>query len=468
MALLLRDYQDDLVDKLRAAFKIHRSVVLQMPTGSGKTACAGAVAQGLAARGLPLLALVHRHELVNQFTDTLERVGLGGRYGVIAAGRAPSPWASLQVASIQTLHRRPTLNLKPALIVIDECHHARAATWSEVLGRFPQARLLGLTATPARLDGKPLGLHFDHLVEGPSIGWLVVHGWCAQTTMKYVGRGILTRGMAKTAGDYNRKALGEALNRRAIAAPVKAFLTHARDRRAIFFGINTQDSKQVAELFGTSGIKAVHVDGKTPPKQRDRALREFAGGTVQVLCNVDIVSEGTDIPLCDCIIMGRPTLSLVRYLQEAGRAGRIEHGRDALIIDCVGNIWRHGAPDKERRWTLQGAEPAEPKEKGPSDRGGMRVCVHCATVYPASRGGTCPTCGKDQPLDIPEHLDVELLTRDGDTPVAAKPVNVMTQIRNELRRVIREGGGRRDIQELRERFGMNENWERNAISALRL
>ena len=441
-------------------------MIYQGATGSGKTALAAAIAEGLDARGKSLLALVHRHELVDQFTRTLDLVGLTGRYGVIAAGRAPSPWARFQVASIPTLHRRPHLDLDPDYVVVDEAHHARAKTWSEVIARFPRARILGLTATPARLDGKPLGAHFEALVQGPSIQWLVAHGRLAPVTMKYVGRGVLTQGVKKSGGDYNRRDLGDRLNKSVIAAPVAAYLRHARDRQAIFFAINTQDSRAVRDLFVENGVRAVHVDGKTPTGIRDNLIGEFRHGHAQVLCNVDIVSEGTDIPECSCVMMGCPTLSLVRYLQWVGRGMRVDHGRDCMALDLVGNFWRHGAPDKPRIWSLHTEEPEAKKKR--EQAVSMRVCVHCANVYPA-RSGECPACGQEQPMEIPKHLDVELLTRDGDEPVEPRSTDVMKEVRRELRALARNKTMcRSSVQDLRARFDLSPRWEQNALEALGL
>ena len=463
--LELRDYQALLVPELREGFITYRSICLQMPTGSGKTAIAGAIALGLARNGRSLLALVHRDELVDQMCATLDKVGLRGHYGIIAASRAPSPWAKLQVASIQTLYRRDHLELNPSIVVVDEAHHAKARTWEAVLDRFPRARRLGMTATPRRLDGKPLGTHFDHLVEGPSIPWLVAHGWLAPTTTKYVPRGVLTKGIRNVAGDYSRKDLGEQLNRKAIAAPVKAYLDHGPDRRAIYFGINTQDSEQVAALFREHGVTAVHVDGRTPKGERRQAVNEFRDGHIQVFCNVDIAGEGTDFPICDCVLMGLPTLSETRYLQQAGRAMRPEHGRDALIIDLVANVGRHGWPDDKREWDLTLDTSEKEGAKAPRQNVNMRVCVHCATVY-QSRRGECPSCGKKQPLETPKHLDIELMTRDKDEPITSRPS--MAEVRKELRRVVRDGRGRAGIREVRDRFGLNPRWEENAIAALGL
>ena len=461
----LRDYQTDLRQRLRDAFKTHRAVIMQLATGGGKTAVAGAIAEGLSSRGHGMLALVHRHELVKQFCKTLDDCGLGQHYGIIAAGRAATPWAPMQVASIQTLHRRPHLDLDPKYIVIDECHHAKAKTWEDVLNRFPKAKLLGMTATPGRLDGKPLGDHFEAIVEGPSIAWLVAHGWLAPTTIKYVSRGILTRGVKKMAGDYSKKELGEQLNSKVIAAPLRAFENYAKDRRVIFFAVNRRDSKDVADLFQARGYRAVHIDGTTPEPLRDRIMREFRDGVIQILCNVDIVSEGTDVPMCDCVMLGLPTLSLTRYLQHVGRGMRIEHGRDNLVLDLVGNFHRHGRPDIPRTWDLhQRADDEREQDRVVLPR--QKVCIHCATVYPSNKA-VCPSCGKEQPMDTPDHLDVDLI--GDDIPGGRKqPATTMASVRQELQRVIRAGGDRRDIHALREKYGMTERWATNAIEALNL
>ena len=461
----LRDYQAEDCDKLRAAFGRVRAVIYQLATGGGKTAVAAAVAEGLAARGHSMLALVHRRELVDQFANTLDRVGLKGRYGIIASGRAPTPWAKFQVASIQTLYRRQ-ITLDPLYVVVDECKHAKAKTWEEVLRRFPSAKILGLDATPARLDGKPLGDLFDEIVSGPSISWLVAHGWLAQITLKYVPRGITTKGIRRMAGDYSRKQLGERLNKRVIAAPVYAFFKYAQDRRVIFFGINRQDSKAVADKLRESGIRAAHVDAKTPVGVREQIIGEFRDGSIQVLCNVDIVGEGFDAPMCDCVMIGLPTQSLVRWLQMSGRCARPDHGRDGMVIDLVENFWRHGRPDLEREWFLHTDNERRTASEITTRIISQKICSNCATVY-ASRAGACPSCGHEKVLDVPKHLDMDLIG-DADGGIIQKPVSVMSKVRQELRTVIRNGAGRPAIQEIRRKHGLSSRWEKNAISALRL
>ena len=467
MSLVLRDYQEEVLGRLRDAFKRYRSVILQMPTGSGKTGVAAAVAEGLAKNGRSMLALVHRRELVDQFCETLEQVGLHGRYGVIASGRAPTPWAKFQVASIQTLYRRESLGSTPRYLVVDECHHARAKTWESVLSRFPNSKVLGLTATPSRLDGKPLGEHFEEIVEGPSIQWLTAHGWLAPITMKYAPRGISTKGIKTVAGDYNKKEVGERIDRKAIVAPVRAFLKYARDRRTIYFAVNTQDSEDVCSLLRQHGVRASHVDGETPVGLRRTIIGDFKRGDAQVLCNVDIVGEGTDVPQCDCVMLGSPTKSVTRYLQWCGRPVRPDHGRDALILDLVENFWRHGRPDTPRKWFLHLDQSAtnEASEVTVANTA-QRVCEECATVYPSTRK-QCPNCGESKTLPKPRHLEIDLTEGDigGMDP---KSKNSLAQVRNDLMAVVRQGGGRGAIREIREKHGLTARWESNAISALNL
>ena len=468
--ITLRDYQEECLAKLRLAFGRNRSVILQLATGAGKTAVAAAIAEGLAARGYSMLALVHRRELVDQFAETLERVGLHGRYGIIAAGRAPTPWAHFQIGSVQTLYRRPLAmpSYLPRYLVVDECRHVKAKMWEQVLARFPESKILGLDATPERLDGEPLGDHFDEIVEGPGIEWLVAHGWLAPVTLKYLPRGIVTRGIPRSAGDYNRSQLGKQVNDRVIAGPVNAFLKYARDRRTIFFAVNRRDSEAVADRLREKGVRAAHVDAQTPANTRDQLMREFRNGDIQVLCNVDIVSEGTDVPMCDCVMMGLPTMSLTRYLQQAGRAMRPDHGRDALILDLVGNFWRagFGRPDLPRSWYLHTTQNRNSASEVTVPGTSQKVCVGCATVYPG-RLTACPSCGQEKTMPLPKHLDIDLID-DDEGGILRKPTNVMSDVRRELRSLIRNRGGRAAVQEIRQKYGLNSRWEKNAISALNL
>ena len=404
--ITLRDYQEECLAKLRLAFGRNRSVILQMPTGSGKTAIAAAVAEGLAARGLSMLALVHRRELVDQFADTLERVGLYGNYGIIAAGRAPTPWAPFQIGSVQTLYRRPLemITRKPRYIVVDECRHAKAKMWEEVLARFPESKILGLDATPERLDGKPLGDHFDEIVAGPSIEWLVANRRLAPTTLKYVPRGIVTRGVPRVAGDYNRSRLGTQVSDRVIAAPVNAFFKYAVDRRVIFFAVNRRDSQAVADRLTARGVRAAHVDAQTPATLRDQLINEFRNGDVQVLCNVDIVGEGFDCPMCDCVMMGVPTMSLSEV---SANGGPVHEARSwpRRHVDRPGGelleIWEAGPPENLASAHREGPQRRQRSYRSPHVSKGLSRVRHglpCPTdrlplVWPGEDNACAPASG---------------------------------------------------------------------------
>ena len=460
----LRDYQEKCVEDLREAFRSVRSVILRLPTGTGKTAVAGEIARLIAERGNGVLALVHKRELVRQFCSTLDRVGLGGQYGVIAAGRAPSPWARFQVASVPTLHRRKAQNLNPRLVIIDECHHVKAKTWEEVLERFPTTKFLGLTATPERLDRKPLGDHFDSIVHGPTIAKLVEDGWMAPVTLKYAPQGLSTKGIKRNkSGELDPKQLGSRITKKVVVSAVNSYRRYGPDRLAIFFAVNRAHSKAVAEEFNSVGIRAAHIDGDTDSRLRDRRMAEFSAGEIRVLCNVDIVSEGTDVPMCDCVMMGCQTQSITRYLQWAGRPSRPDHGRDNLVLDLSENYWIHGRPDDERMWSLD--EIVETPNSGePAKPSNTRCCKNCATVFP-SYMGRCPDCNQEYTLDPPEQVDAELL---GDSQPSEADSFPMAMVRKELRKAIRRGNPKEGVSYIKEKFKLTDKWEKTTLEVLGL
>ena len=420
-----RDYQVLDVDSIRNALKTCRAVIYRLPTGGGKTMVAGMIAQGAARLGTSVLALVHRRELVKQFCGTLDQFGFAGQYGVIASGRTPTPWAKFQVASIQTLHRRKYLKLNPGIVFIDECHHVKAKTWEEVIGRFPNAQLIGLSATPKRLDGKPLGDIFGHIIHGPEIPDLVDQGHLARTLLKWPKHPLSTKGIRSLGGDFSKKDLGERIDRNVVVSAVNTFFRHDPTRLTIFFGVNIAHSQMVAQEFRDRGISAEHVDGHTDDDRRDHVMEEFRGGNVRVLCNVDIASEGANFPMCSSILDAAPTESLVRYQQRAGRAMRPDHGLDALYLDCAGNFWRHGAPDEIRPWDLETTAGPIPVDNPRSPARRLRCCSKCAAVFKA-RLNTCPECGHEcgpRPTDRDRHgVDRRRAARGGKVPAKAKAV----------------------------------------------
>ena len=398
-----RSYQTKLVRQTVEAVREARSACMVLPTGGGKTVCAAELARLAASIHSRTLLLVHRRELVRQAIDTLAEALPGLSVGVQAAGWPELPWAPLQVGSVMSMARRGDRGHPPRLVIVDEAHHARASTWETVLGRWPGVALVGLTATPQRLDGKGLGEHFARLVVGPSIHELVRAGHLAPTVTYRPNEAAMVdlRGLSRrAAGDYSRKELRRRAGARAIAAPVESYRRYAPGSRAIFFGFDRRHSEDVAARFREAGIRAEHVDGSDHPGRRDRVMQEFRNGAIDVVCNCDLISEGFDAPACDCVILGAPTRSVVRMLQAAGRAMRPGPGKVARFIDAAGATHDLGLPDEDREWSLEDGDLSVEKRKPRQ----QQQCSCGAVFYRPP----CPGCGARPATVQVDELDVEL------------------------------------------------------------
>ena len=463
----LRAYQVKAVHDLRVALRTYRAVCLQLATGAGKTWIAGDIAQRVAAKGNGILALVHRKELVTQFCETLDKFGLGRQYGVIRAQEPFEPWKRFQVASIPTLVRRPFLadQLNPRIVIVDEAHHVKAKSWETVLSWFPTTKIIGMTATPARLDRKPLGDHFQVIVPGPPVSQLIAEGYLAPIDMRYISDGMNRSGLKRLGGEYSRKDQASRLTAGVIAKVSTSFRRYAFDRSTIFFAINTDHSMKVRDQLRALGVTAEHVDAKTPANIRDRVVRDFRANQTQVFCNVDIAGEGTDFPNCSAVMLGMKTLSLTRYLQWCGRAMRPDHGRHGLILDLAGNVWNHGSPDEDRTWSLEDTVElaADNPKTAPARR--FRYCRACGTVYPIGRSH-CPECGtKATVTKLPKEIDVELA--GGPRSHAQKQIH--RQVARELRSMVRRGKqSDSDLQRLSSQYKLPSRWVRQMKETLGL
>ena len=384
-------FQNDLVDELRAAIVRSRSAVLTLSTGAGKTVIAGRVAKLAADKGSTTLLLVHRRELVRQSIKTLKLAVPGMEIGVEAAGWPSIPWARLQVGMVQSIARRK-FTCNPDIVIVDEAHHCRAPTWEKVLARWPDAVRIGLTATPERLDGKGLGEHFDEMVLGPSMAWLVDNNYLAPTRTMTVPVSWEDMGSVRRtrSGDYHTKDLAKRVTDKVVADAAAAYMRYCPGTQAIFFGVDTAHSKRVCEKLRSMGVVAEHVDGKDHISRRDRVINDFADNRVQVLGNCDLVSEGLDMPNCDVAILGRRTKSTTVYLQQAGRPMRYvktRPGKVATILDVAGVVYDLGLPDDPREWTLADGEVShKPTRQAETPR----PCDNCRTCY---RGAVCSHCG---------------------------------------------------------------------------
>ena len=416
MGFKLRNFQEHDTGELRFLFRCHRAVLYQLPTGGGKTVVAGFIAQRLRAGGLKILILVHRKELVKQFFATLKKVGLADDVGIICPGFTPTPWAPIQISMVFSYARR-TVNFEPDFIFIDEAHHARANTWEIVLARYPNAKILGMTATPRRTDGKPLNSHFEVMHCGPSIPALIGIKSLAPIRVLRVGVGFGRKGIRKLAGDYNKTEMDKRANEAVVGNSVTAYLNHIPGRRTIMFGVTKRHARETASKMVNHGVRAAYVGDDTPAKVRDRTFDDFGEGRIDVVCNVGLVDEGFDVPACDAVMDVSHTASVTRYLQRIGRCLRYQDGKEAILLDLVGNTYVHGLPDIERTWSLEDEDgDGRPQSKRDTPTS-LRSCKVCLTVFRPNKA-FCPACGSEHDGRPVSEVDVELIEA---TPGLNKP-----------------------------------------------
>lgn len=409
MSLKLRPYQEESVDQTRQALSRHRSVLLQAPTGAGKTAMASFMFLSSQAKAKVSYFVCHRQELIDQTALTFEQVGLDFSY--IAAGYPYDPTKSVQICSIGTLTRRLDKVPEPDLAVWDEAHHVAAKGWATVHEAWQGAYHVGLSATPERLDGRGLGSWFGELVLGPRVADLITAGWLNEYKAYGPDDPDLS-GVKQRYGDYVKQQLSEACDKPAIIGSlVEHYRKFAEGKKAVVFAVDVKHSKNIIEQFEAAGIKAAHLDGKTPKHQRRIMLQRFARGQIDVISNVALFGEGFDLAAnsgmdvhIEAVILARPTASLSMHLQMVGRA--LRPGDDpAIILDHAGNCLKHGLPDKDREWSLAD------REKKCDGVAPCRQCKQCFAILPAGTQ-VCPECGYEFPAQLrvgPEHKPGKLV-----------------------------------------------------------
>ena len=453
-----REYQLRAVGELRQALLDFGSVVYRLPTGGGKTVVAAEIAQKVYANRKRSLLMVHRRELVKQAIETISEAVPGVSVGVEAAGWPAQPWAMLQVGMVQSLVRRQ-ISFNPDLIMIDEAHHVRAATWEKVLARWPGVPLIGFTATPERLDGKGLGSHFATMVHGPEIQELVEAGWLAPTRTLRIPSGLSLEGVRQDKhGEYRESDLRERVTDTVIASAVDAYCDYAMGRRAIFFGIHTRHSREVCDGLRARGVRAEHVDGTDSTARRDRIMQLFRTGGIDVVGNVDIISEGFDAPACDVVMLGRATRSVTRFLQAAGRAMRWGPGKTALVLDLVGCTYELGLPDEVRHWSLEDGEIQS--KQAPT----TKECPRCFTVF---YGRVCPGChlALKEPMPLPAVAQVRSELVEA-TPSKRREVKLRRPVLNELLRQARASSDpKAAVVEIASRNGYKAAWSKYILRA---
>lgn len=411
----LRDYQESAVQAVRDSFRAgHKRTLLVSPTGSGKTVIFSYIAAGMARNNKRILIVAHRRELLKQISNALKRVGVA--HAVMAGGYHGVPTANVVVASVFTLVKR-IKGMQPFdLIIGDEAHHFTPdSSWGKVVIGFPGARVLGVTATPERLDGKGLGQMFEDMVMGPTVAELTAQGFLSHAVV-YAPSAPNLDGVGTRMGDYVQKQLEEAMVKTVITgSAVKHYGKYASGKKAIAFCVSVRHAKDVAAEFREAGFTASHIDGGMKEEERDGVLKAFEEGRVQVLTSCDLVSEGFDLPAVEVAILLRPTKSLGLYLQQCGRAIRPHPDKEkTIILDHAGNTARHGFIDDDREWTLadgfvQGRGKGDKAET-------VRTCIACFAMHKPSP--TCPVCGHVYPVKprVVKHVDGDLvmMAREGE------------------------------------------------------
>lgn len=378
----LRPYQNDLVEQLRAAWREGcKAPCIVLPCGGGKSCILAEIARRTTYNGKRVLFLVHRKELVDQIVGTFCRWGVDMRY--------------CDVMMVQTACRRKNLP-KPGLIMTDENHHSLAASYRKIYDRFPDVLRVGVTATPIRLNGDGLGDVNDKLIIGVSAKWLIENN-CLAPYEYYAPDVADLTGLHTKMGEYVTADVEKAMIKKAVFGDVISYYKRLADgRKAICYCASIKHSKAMAETFSAAGIPAAHIDGETPPAERAQIVADFRSGKVTVLCNVDLISEGFDVPDCECAILLRPTQSLTLYIQQSMRCMRYRPGKRAVIIDHVGNYARFGMPDDDREWSL---DKKQKQKRDPGEDIKLRTCPECFLTFspetaPKAEGRiSCPHCG---------------------------------------------------------------------------
>ena len=431
----LFDYQEDMKERIEKALRLHRSVMAQMPTGTGKTVLLASVVESFLREhsNCHVWIVAHRRELVSQIRETIQRVFFesprpslakeGSTFspspsssgsGDVTALRCSEPLRSkdggpskvspdcagwdrldaigtskvspdclsagalkeaseclpdclsasafnvpIKAVSIQWLAKHyDEIEEEPGMIVIDEAHHALAKTYKGMWERFPNAKFLGLTATPCRLNGKGFTDLFDVLVQSWSVPEFISKGRLATYDFVSIKSDGVTQGLIDSLqkrgadGDYQNKEMDRVLNKKpSIERLYKSFEKYGKDRKGIVYAINISHAQKITELYREYGVKAVAIDSKTPAQERQKNIEAFKRGDIQVLVNVDIFSEGFDCPDIEFVQLARPTLSLAKYLQMVGRGLRVARGKKSCVmIDNVGLYRVFGLPSQVWNW----------------------------------------------------------------------------------------------------------------------
>lgn len=374
MAIKLHDYQQNLVDKTRKSYVDgYKSPCVVAPCGAGKSIIISEIARMTTANKNRVLFLVHRRELVDQIKETFTFNGVDLDY--------------VTFGMVQTIVRRLDRTEKPDLIITDENHHSLAASYRKIYDHFHDVLKLGFTATPIRLNGDGLGDINDILIETVDAEWLIENSYLSP--YRYYAPQLIDTDQLKLNGvrEFSSASIEESFGKTIYGDVIKHYKQLADGEQAIAYCHSVEASENTADAFNQAGINAMHIDAKTPKTERDKIIQAFRDREITVLCNVDLIGEGFDVPDCSTVIMLRPTLSLSLFIQQSMRGMRYRPGKTSIIIDHVDNVRRHGLPDSKRHWSLEGR-----KRQRSEATIKIRECENCFAVYSPTED-RCPLCG---------------------------------------------------------------------------
>ena len=493
MKISPRDYQHRDIQQLRHHFRPvkfgglgHRGVLYQLSTGGGKTAVAAFVIEGAFGKGIVTWFTVHRIELVRQASRTFTELGIP--HGIIATGFTPDPFAMVQIGMVQTLVRQLGKHRPPGFIIPDECHHLRAKTFSAIIDYYPDAKLLGLSATPIRLDKQGLGVqcggHFNSMVSSIQLSELIAQGYLVMPIIYAPPIGADLTGNKKKFGDFNQAEDTAALDKPVVTGCcIEHYRRICDGAKAIIFCSSVKHAENTADQFNQAGYRAASLDGTMHENDRKNRVQAITNGKIHALTSVDLVSEGFDLPSLKVAIMLRRSASLSMILQMIGRVLRPEYapgydlstvkGRlaaiaasdkpNAYIIDHVGNIRLHeleglGLPEFDIEWTLDGEVKKRQGQQEASKK--YKQCGGCYRVHPPAP--KCPFCGfvyKVKGREL-EQVDGELQVVSPTDPAIMKRLQQIEKDRAMFARMNEEKlcSSLEDFEALAEKRGYKKSW----------
>ena len=400
----LRDYQSDLYQKTRLSFRAgNKDVLVVAPCGAGKTYLFSEMVKNTKGEAL---VLVHRQELKDQHEKLFRELGI----------------TNARVETYQTERNHLEEHEAPRLLVVDEAHLSRSNSWAHVIAHY-NTFTVGVTATPVRLDGKPLGDIFGDMVQGITTKELIKRK-CLAPYDYYAPTAVDTDNLRIQSGDFILKDLDRIMRDKAIYSDVlKSWRAIAEGVKTIAYCVNIEHARETASIFNAAGFPAAEIDSRTPKKKRAQIMEDFRDGKILVLCNVGIIAEGVSIDDVVCCLLLRPTESHALYWQQAMRCMRYQPGKIAKIIDCVGNYTRNPLPDADVEWSLT-KSARKPKRLNKEGNFFIRTCPVCFRVFKTA--AVCPYCGAEYPLhpkEIRAHEEIQLAKISEEEKQALEELN---------------------------------------------